>query len=58
MQVVRDPEGLLSGESGARVRNTWITFLRVEDNLPKGGLILDTFISGSPDIKKAGQLAL
>jgi hypothetical protein len=49
--------GLALGESGARVSNAWITYLLVEDNLLKGGLILDKFILGSPEMKKAGQLA-
>jgi hypothetical protein len=32
--------GQLGEYSGGRVRNTWITYPRVEDNPPKGGLIL------------------
>jgi hypothetical protein len=35
MQVERR----LSGLSGARVSNTWLTYLKVGDNVPKGMLI-------------------
>jgi len=35
MQVER----MLSGISGARVSNTWLTYLKVGDNVPKGMLI-------------------
>lgn len=57
MQVERKPRGLLLGESGARVSNAWITCPWVGDNLPKGGLIPNVFIFGSPKMKKAGQPA-
>jgi hypothetical protein len=49
--------GLALGKSGARVSNTWITFLLVRNNLPKGGLIPDKFLCDSSWRKKAGQLA-
>ena len=39
MQVERDPLSLLSGESGERVSNTWIIWLRDGDNSSKGLLI-------------------
>ena len=39
MQVERSLSS--EGDSGKRVRNTWVIFLRVRDNLPKGGLIPD-----------------
>ena len=56
MQVERDLGSLLPRKSSARVSNAWITYLLVEDNLLKGGLILDKFIWGSPWVKKGGQL--
>ena len=28
-------------DSGKRVSNTWVIYLEVRNNLPKGGLILD-----------------
>ncbi len=57
MQVVREPRSLLFGESGARVSNAWITYLRVRDNQLKGGLIPNTIIRRMLLLKKAGQLA-
>ena len=38
MQVEREG-GATRWYSGERVRNTWVTYLRVGDNPPKGGLI-------------------
>ena len=57
MQVVRESRGLLLGESGARVSNTWITFPRARDNLLKGGLIPNKLIARMLVVRKAGQLA-
>ena len=54
MQVVRELRGLLFGESGARVSNTWITLPRVRDNLLKGGLIPNEFTARMLAVKKAG----
>ena len=48
---------LAPGESGARVSNAWITYLLVQDNLSKDGLILDKFLWAAAQMKKAGQLA-
>ena len=57
MQVERDLGSLLLSESGARVSNAWITYLLVQDNSLKSGLILDKFPRGALWVKKAGQLA-
>ena len=57
MQVERDLRSLLLNESGARVSNAWITYLLVQDNLSKDGLILDKFPRSALRVKKAGQLA-
>ncbi len=57
MQVERDLKGLLFNESGARVRNAWITYLLAQDNRRKRWLILDKFTGSSLPVKKAGQLA-
>ena len=57
MQVERDLRSLLLNESGARVSNAWITYLLVQDNLSKDGLILDKFTWSALRVKKAGQLA-
>ena len=38
MQVEREG-GAIRWYSGERVRNTWVTYPRVGDNPPKGGLI-------------------
>ena len=57
MQVEREPKSLLFGESGARVSNAWITYLSVWDNSSKGVLIPNNLFFGSPEERKAGQLA-
>ncbi len=45
-----------SGESGERVRNAWVTYPEVGDNLPKGGLIPDVVVFRMEDNLKAGIL--
>ncbi len=45
-----------SGESGVRVRNTWVTCPEDGDNLPKGGLIPNVVVPGIRDGLKAGIL--
>ena len=37
--------------------NTWVTYPRDRDNLPKGGLIPDTFLALNCAKKKGGDLA-
>ncbi len=44
------------GESGVRVRTTWVTYPEVGDNLPKGGLIPDMAFSRMGGVPKAGIL--
>ncbi len=44
------------GESGVRVRTTWVTHPEVGDNLPKGGLIPDMVFSRMRGVPKAGIL--
>ncbi len=44
------------GESGVRVRKTWVTCPEVGDNLPKGGLIPDEVFSRMRGVPKAGIL--
>ncbi len=44
------------GESGVRVRNTWVTYPEVGDNPPKGGLIPDVVLSRMRERPKAGIL--
>ncbi len=44
------------GESGVRVRNTWVTCPEDGDNLPKGGLIPNVVVPGIRDGLKAGIL--
>ncbi len=43
-------------ESGGRVRNAWVIYLRVRDNLSKGGLIPDVVVCRMADRSKAGTL--
>ncbi len=45
-----------SGESGVRVRNTWVTYPEVGDNPPKGGLIPNVVVPRMGDVLKAGIL--
>ncbi len=50
MQVERSLSS--EGDSGKRVRNTWVIYLKVRDNLPKGKLIPDkTTVSKRPRLK-------
>ncbi len=44
------------GESGVRVRTTWVTYPEVGDNLPKGGLIPDVVFLRMRGVPKAGIL--
>ncbi len=44
------------GESGVRVRTTWVTYPEVGDNLPKGGLIPDVVFPRMRGVPKAGIL--
>ena len=46
---------ILSGGSGARVRNTWVICLKVWDNLLKGELIPDVIAGGHPLALKVGD---
>ncbi len=43
-------------ESGGRVRNAWVTYPQVGDNLPKGGLIPNVDVRRLADTLKAGIL--
>ncbi len=45
-----------SGESGVRVRNTWVTYPEVGDNPPKGGLIPNVVAPRMGGVLKAGIL--
>ena len=46
---------IFAGVSGGRVRNTWVIYRKVWDNLLKGELIPDVIAGGHPLALKVGD---